>query len=339
MAKDEPMVFCIGTSDEYAKYAAVTITSVCVNNLTRQKEFHIISDSLEKDTIEMLNATAKKFELNLVLHILDFSQFDWVKMDSRWTRITLFPLILNEIMPPYIDRCLCLEVDTMITGNISDFYDIELGNNIMAGSPIGFGIKPGVKSNNLAIDLEYIEEKRINAGVILFNIKKIREEGIGINYYHKRYFETQRGMTTTGETILNNSHVGRIIYINPALFHYRSYFHNIYLKRGYKTNNKKIVHFTDRRPIFQKPWIVFFEDNPKMYFNPCEGIQKEVHNLIQEIYSEWWYYAKSSVNYSNLRLSMEERSEFYKKYIWPIIDETGEHKSDKDKTCHTWDHK
>lgn len=332
MKKGRPaMNFCIGTSDEYAKYAVVTMASICINNPHGVKRFYVIGDEFKPETLKILRETADKFEFEINIHVMDLGQFDWLKMDRRWTRITLFPFILNKIMPAKVDRCLCLEVDTMVTGDISDYYYVDMGNSVMAGSPIGFGIKQGVNAKRLTLSPGDVEEKRINAGIMLFDMEKIRKENIDMEFYRKSYYDNLNGATTTGETVLNLSHRGRILYINPALFHYRSYFHGAYSKRGYNAEDRRIVHFTDRRPLFQKPWIVLFENNSEMYFDPSEKVSKETQNLIQNLFSEWWEYAKHSVNYSELVSSMEERRDFYRKYLWPIIDKNAGHASDRDK--------
>ena len=82
---------------------------------------------------------------------------------------------------PHLDRILSLDCDTIVNDNISDLWDIPLDNYYIAG------VKEPKKSKGRKI--------YINTGVLLFNLKKLREDGKDdeairdLNTYYRFYPE------------------------------------------------------------------------------------------------------------------------------------------------------
>lgn len=81
--------------------------------------------------------------------------------NSHWTYMVLIRAALSKIFPE-LDTVLSLDVDTIVNENISDIWDIDLTNYYLAAG------KENCKSNDNFIS--------INMGVVLFNLKKLRED-------------------------------------------------------------------------------------------------------------------------------------------------------------------
>jgi len=299
---------CIISSDEYAKYSMVTITSLCINN-PYIKDVYILSNYLSEKSLEDYSLTATKFKINLTPIIIDERRLDWLNTDSRWPKFAMSALLINELLPVDIERCLILEVDTMVTGDISPLFEINMDQYTIAGSPIGFGVTKTADPKQYTYKDEEVVERRINGGVVLFNMINIRKHGINLDYYQRKYIE--EGMKTiTGEVLLSSVHKESILYLNTAFFNYRTMYQDGYVHRKYNIADRRIVHFTDRRLIFQKPWIMEFDDSDKeKYF--LEKLNEFNVNTISELHKTWWNYAKYAVNYKELRFEMNIRKQFY----------------------------
>ena len=82
---------------------------------------------------------------------------------------------------PNLDRILSLDCDVIVKENISDLWDIPLDGYYLAGA------KEKKKSNS--------NRTYINTGVLLFNLKKWREDGMDdivindLNTYYRSYPE------------------------------------------------------------------------------------------------------------------------------------------------------
>lgn len=72
-----------------------------------------------------------------------------------------------------IDKCIYLDGDTLIKKSLEDLYDLDLGDNYVAAVPD----YPQVIYEKPRIDLG-MQEKYFNSGVMVLNLKKIREDGI-----------------------------------------------------------------------------------------------------------------------------------------------------------------
>ena len=82
---------------------------------------------------------------------------------SHWTYMVLIRAALSKIFPN-IDKILSLDVDTIVNENISSLWDIDLKNNYLAAC-----FEPEKSTDTF---------NYINMGVVLFNLKKLREDKI-----------------------------------------------------------------------------------------------------------------------------------------------------------------
>ena len=83
---------------------------------------------------------------------------------SRWTYIGLIRGALPKLFPQY-DRILSIDCDTVVLKDMSDLWDIDFGDNYVAG----------VREPILSQQRGHLY---INAGVIMLNLAKMREDGI-----------------------------------------------------------------------------------------------------------------------------------------------------------------
>lgn len=87
-----------------------------------------------------------------------------VNMGTSYTPYTMLRLLADEI-PELPNKLLYLDTDVMLSGDIGELYDIDLGDADIAGAKDAFG--------HVLIHPRYL-----NAGVMLFALDKIRERGV-----------------------------------------------------------------------------------------------------------------------------------------------------------------
>ena len=90
-----------------------------------------------------------------------------LKVDTgRWTTYTFNRFTLPEYIPENADRCLWLDADLMIRGDISEFYSMDFEENYFAGA-----------CEDTSNPLERLGfSDYINAGVLLMNLKRLRAD-------------------------------------------------------------------------------------------------------------------------------------------------------------------
>lgn len=121
------------------------------------------------------------YEIPQIIECINIKQQQYFKHDgpnykSRFTYMALIRGALTKIFPN-LDTILSLDVDVIINENISELWDLDLTNYYLAA---------------VQESLKYNRTNYINAGVMLLNLKKLRQENIDniiINALNTQYFK------------------------------------------------------------------------------------------------------------------------------------------------------
>lgn len=119
------------------------------------------------------NDKIKKYELKRI----DNSIFEDYCHIGHITSPTYFRLLMAELIP--LDECLYLDGDIMVLKDISNLFDVDISKFYVAGVRRNEEKSKKIVhyQNEHARELGISDcEKYINAGVLLFNLKKIRED-------------------------------------------------------------------------------------------------------------------------------------------------------------------
>jgi len=92
---------------------------------------------------------------------------------------TYYRLFTPFLLPENIDKVLYMDVDLVCTDSILDIYNEEIGDNYFVGCEDKGITKEDLERLKLPLDYKYI-----NAGVVLINLKKMRE-----NFTEKKIVE------------------------------------------------------------------------------------------------------------------------------------------------------
>lgn len=106
------------------------------------------------------------YELPSEVECINVSNQKWFTPDgpnftSKWSYMILLRAALTKLFP-HLDRILSLDCDTLVQDNISELWDLPLDDYYFAA------VREPEKSNENFV--------YINAGTIMFNLKKIRED-------------------------------------------------------------------------------------------------------------------------------------------------------------------
>ena len=188
----------LGFDSNFAPYAAVTIKSILQHN--QNVNFYLMYDNLKKSDMAKIDAMidsekgggGKTFWGNMS------GKFNNLFTGSWSSSAVYFPLALPSICKD--ERILFLDADTMVTGDLSDFYNQDLTGYYLAGvhdygmvANINSGEEIATDNNKKLFTKEYfnnflnwnIEEmkKYFNSGMMLMNLKLMREENIEEKIY------------------------------------------------------------------------------------------------------------------------------------------------------------
>lgn len=168
------MVVAMSCNKKWYKYLLVDIYSLLKFTKDVEKIYLLVETDNIKD-IDYLDRIKKFFDVELVL--IDFNKIccNYLSNNSpnkhtKFTEFCFARLVLADVVEE--DKVLYLDTDTIVRGDISHLWDIDITDYYVAG----------VKDYGV-IDCDYLQKydykgKYINSGVVLFNLKKMRKDGI-----------------------------------------------------------------------------------------------------------------------------------------------------------------
>ena len=171
------------------------------------------------------------------------------------TSPTYYRLLIGDIFPEEFVKCIYLDVDICVNKDLSELFNIDIGNNYIAGvvdPRYFFSEKKNCKRLNLPSMKYYV-----NAGVLLMNIKQIRED----NMTQKFIKLTTRTYDFQEQDILNIACYGKILTLPPKYnalitrLKENNLLRNLYSEQDIieANNSPHIIHYIG----VKKPWKSF----------------------------------------------------------------------------------
>ncbi len=170
-------------NDKFVPQAAACMTSICENNKSSDSiTFYIMGMGISDSNNKKLCDLAERYGRNsVIIEIGAMEQyFDFSFNTTGWNEIVLARLLVDRILPNEIKRVIYLDGDTIVRGNLSDMWNIDLGDKTLAMS-----VETTVNRKNKAV-LGLEDELYYNAGVLLIDLDKWRSLDCGkriIEYY------------------------------------------------------------------------------------------------------------------------------------------------------------
>ena len=181
--------------------------------------------------------------------------------------ITIYFRIFIPVMFPEYDKCIYIDSDTVIPGDISEFFNEELEDNYL-GCIID---KSTIDNEILASFFEQVvgipRDKYINSGVLLINLKKWRMMDIEERFLD--FIELYKGeVPHHDQGVINGVCKGNIFILDPQynvntncylfnndeikdIYKIKNYYEKD--KVEYGKNNPTILHFTPG--FMNRPWV------------------------------------------------------------------------------------
>lgn len=264
-----PIFYAI--DDGYSKFVAVSIKSLIMNaNNNYNYDINVIYENLSEENAKKLKSLETD---NVKIILTEMNQNLSMITDKLGNRLreytftlTIFFRLFIPVMFPKYHKCIYIDADTVIPGDISRLYNEDLGNNYL-GCIVD---KSTIDNEILASYFEEVvgipRDKYINSGVLLMNSKKLRELKIDekfLDLYTKYGFD----VIAPDQDYINSMCYGHIKYLS-----------DIYDAMP-NPNNKEvekpvIIHYN----LFLKPW-------------QYENVQ---------YYDYFWKYAKSTPFYDEI---------------------------------------
>lgn len=242
-------VLC-ATDDNYAPYCGVMLTSLFGTNPQTRFHVFVFSLNMSEDNIRKLKdlseSTSNEIQV-LNMSDLDYSGFGTPKYGPK-SYTVYFRLLCEKVLPPQVRKVLFLDVDMVVTGDVSELWDVEMNDYaVLAVRDTGFDRLPPYVNKDFYF----------NAGVMMINLEWWRTNGATEKFYECAN-EYQDRLWFADQDILNIALEGNVRYIGLK--------YNIqdtsiikknnhpYLDSEFSKNDFSpvIIHYSGE----EKPWVV-----------------------------------------------------------------------------------
>jgi len=182
------------TDDNYAPFLGVAIESI-MENVSKEYvcKIHVLTTDLSPynraairrcvkspATVEFVDVSEQVKTIAHRLHLRDY-----------YTRATYYRFFIANLFPQY-DKALYLDCDIVVTGDVAQLYNTELGDNLVGAIQEEVMNTVDVFGTYVEAVMDIPRQAYFNAGVLVMNLKEFRRINIEkefLKLLEKRKFE------------------------------------------------------------------------------------------------------------------------------------------------------
>lgn len=235
--------FCLNNS--YAAQLNTTLLSIMENNSVKI-QFYVLSNDLTEENKKRTRELVQSYNNNIEYINVNHEGIDDLKLNIDYISIETYFRYLIPIVKPNLNKCLYLDADLIVNGDITELYEEDLEGFYCAGAK---DIHVEHINHKASIGLTK-EDLYINAGVLLLNLEKLRENNMTRLFLEntKKY---EKIIKFQDQDIINITLKGKLKEIN-SIYNYTT--SNLEYENS-KKREAVIIHYTGK----DKPWNAFYK--------------------------------------------------------------------------------
>lgn len=287
----------VATDANYIIHTLTLMASVGANEKKRTC-FHVLSFNLTENDKKQFDIVPfnfghiqyKFYDLNDAL--LRERLFSGVDVSRDRSLAAYARLLIPEILPDDIHRCIYMDVDSVVLGPLKDFYDIEFDEYSLAGvsdtNPVSRHYDVGLKDDDLYI----------NSGMIVWDLDRCREKKLIDDI--RAFVKSRNGqIDAMDQGTLNGALSHQIKQIHPRFNMLTSFFQ---MNSKEISSYYKIPTYTDKEIMEARKSPLFIHFTPNLTTRPW------VKHCQHPLQKEYWKYRQiisSSKSLENDNRSMK----------------------------------
>lgn len=254
------------SSDSYASVAGVSVYSLlCNNKSTKELNLYIVDNHISEANKKKFVDMCAEFGRSVTfVPISDIEKLAGTTINiGRWNISTFGRLFEASILPESVEKVIHIDCDTLVMSSLEGLWKLDMTGKTVAGvlECIGDKYKTEIGINPY--------DTYINAGNIMMNLKKIREDKTEEKF--KKYIKEHKQLSFVDQAVLNacvpnnEKMVVPLDYNSYSMIYYMRYENlkrvkhvtNFYTKEEVQraVKNPAIVHFTTCFMDGSRPWI------------------------------------------------------------------------------------
>ena len=175
----------ISLSIDYSyMYPSLVVMTMCLENNDKNKHilifYLLLSNNFDDKNLEIFESLKLSYDVRINYYYI-INYFDGLR-NWRGSNAIYYKLFI-PILFPYIERMIHLDGDTMVFKDLWEMFNLPFDDNYFLAQPT---------TKDVFKD-KILKQNTINAGVMIFNIKKLREDNMDFKLLHylflKKYTE------------------------------------------------------------------------------------------------------------------------------------------------------
>lgn len=231
----------------------VSMTSFIANHQQQHITFHIFTDSLHPDDVLKLKKLSEQYDILINIYYIDVSIFKNLKTSLDWPAAIYYRFIMGKKLYGKASRVLYIDADTVCLNSITDLFDCNLDDKIIAAvmDPINIREKNRLSFASYRKKINLQGNAYFNSGVMLIDIDKWHENNI-----------SDRALALLDEKSslydFPDQDALNVLLENKVLFLDKKY-NYLYAKeqstKHILAENLAIIHYAAR----PKPWYIWYD--------------------------------------------------------------------------------
>lgn len=256
------MNIAVCLDENYVMPTTVMLESLGQNNTTDEVNVFCVSEKILSDkSRNILKDECSKFGFDISFYDYNLSKREKLRNANigRWSMATYLRLYLSEVLPKEIEKVLYLDGDIIVRHDLSELWSTDVGGGIALA-----GVRDTAETwSEIEKMIHYDHQKYgyINAGVLVFNLKFIREHGVCAQFEQYLY-DNGKNLSYLDQDVINNVCYKHIKYLNIKYnVHCFSYLRK---HKNYELADKK-----EKDNAFKDPYIVHYVSFLKPWHKWC----------------------------------------------------------------------
>jgi len=234
----------------------VMLRSMCVNNPLIHIRVFVAHISLTPEDFAVIESTVKPYDCEIVNTMIPESRFPDLPFNYRWPKEACLRIFAAHFLPENLSRVLYLDPDIVVLRDISDFYSMDIGDNLFAACTHQFEVFNRLNRHRLNMGKGSVY---INSGVLFMNLEALRREQ-KVQDIYDYVSNNSRKLYLFDQDIINGLYHERTLAVNTLLYNLDERYFKLYnafqpdkkrrIDLDWVSGNTVIIHFCSK----VKPW-------------------------------------------------------------------------------------
>lgn len=178
MPKSLNVFFAI--NKKFIQHFTVAATSLLENNKDLNLNIFVLHDIADLSALDVtVKFLKEKYNADLNFVNVDHIDFSNFRTTAHYPKSTYYRLLLADVIPDNIETGVFMDADLVVNGSIKELAEIDMSQHYLAAAS-EVAVAENVKRLN---KLGFPNKSYFNAGVILVNLKKWREENLTQRFF------------------------------------------------------------------------------------------------------------------------------------------------------------